>query len=152
MAPCRQASRYRRGIGLGWTCRRHVCRALPRASLFRAPAAEIARPRRVPGHRSGRTRARRRGCDLTEISAAAVAAATRHFPSRPREWLVCGGGRHNPALMAALSRRLDAPVRAVEAVGWNGDALEAQAFAYLAVRSVIGLPLSLPMTTGVPGP
>jgi len=58
-----------------------------------------------------------------------------------------------PALMAALSRRLGGvPVRAVEAVGWDGDALEAQAFAYLAVRSVLGLPLSLPTTTGAPHP
>jgi anhydro-N-acetylmuramic acid kinase len=89
---------------------------------------------------------------LTDISAAAVAAALRHFPAPPHEWLVCGGGRRNPALMAALARHLGAPVRPVEAVGWDGDALEAQAFAYLAVRSVQGLPLSLPATTGAPHP
>ena len=89
---------------------------------------------------------------MTEMTAASVAAAQRHFPSPPREWLVCGGGRHNPAMMAALARLLGAPVRPVEAVGWNGDALEAQAFAYLAVRSVLGLPLSLPSTTGAPHP
>ena len=64
----------------------------------------------------------------------------------------CGGGRRNPALMAALARRLGCPVRPVEAVGWDGDALEAQAFAYLAVRSLEGLPLSLPSTTGVTRP
>ena len=89
---------------------------------------------------------------LTEMTAACVAAARRHFPSPPREWLVCGGGRHNPVIMAALARLLAVPVRPVEAVGWNGDALEAQAFAYLAVRSVVGLPLSLPSTTGAPHP
>ena len=89
---------------------------------------------------------------LTEISAAAVAEATRHFPAPPNEWLVCGGGRRNPALMAALARRLAAPVCAVEAVGWDGDALEAQAFAYLAVRSLRGLPLTLTTTTGAPHP
>ena len=89
---------------------------------------------------------------LTEITATAVAAARQHFPAWPREWLVCGGGRHNPVLMAALARRLGAPVRPVEAVGWDGDALEAQAFGYLAVRSVLGLPLSLPGTTGAPSP
>jgi anhydro-N-acetylmuramic acid kinase len=89
---------------------------------------------------------------LTEMTAAAVAAARRQFPSPPREWLVCGGGRHNPAMMAVLTRLLGTPVRPVEAVGWNGDALEAQAFAYLAVRSVLGLPLSLPSTTGAPHP
>ena len=90
---------------------------------------------------------------LTEMTAAAVAAATRHFPAPVREWLVCGGGRHNPAIMQALTRRLGgAPVRPVEAVGWDGDALEAQAFAWLAVRSRRGLPLSLPTTTGAPYP
>src|SRR5437868_4928505 len=89
---------------------------------------------------------------LTEMTAASVAAARHHFPTPPREWLVCGGGRHNPAMMAALARLLGFPVRPVEAVGWNGDALEAQAFAYLAVRSVLGLPLSLPSTTGAPHP
>jgi anhydro-N-acetylmuramic acid kinase len=89
---------------------------------------------------------------LTEMTAASVAAAARHFPNPPREWLVCGGGRHNPAIMAALARHLGVPVRPVEAVGWSGDALEAQAFAYLAVRSVFGLPLSLPSTTGAPHP
>jgi anhydro-N-acetylmuramic acid kinase len=89
---------------------------------------------------------------LTGITAAAAAAATRHFPAPVREWLVTGGGRHNPALMETLRRRLGVPVRPVEAFGWDGDALEAQAFAYLAVRSLDGLPLSLPSTTGVPQP
>jgi anhydro-N-acetylmuramic acid kinase len=89
---------------------------------------------------------------LTEMTAAAVAAALRHLPAPPRRWLVCGGGRHNPALMEALARRLGVPVQPVEAAGWNGDALEAQAFAYLAVRSLLGLPLSAPATTGVPRP
>jgi anhydro-N-acetylmuramic acid kinase len=89
---------------------------------------------------------------LTEMAAAAVAAGTRHFPASAEHWLVTGGGRHNPALMAVLGLRLNVPVKPVEAVGWHGDALEAQAFAYLAVRSVLGLPLSLPSTTGVPQP
>jgi anhydro-N-acetylmuramic acid kinase len=89
---------------------------------------------------------------LTEITAAAVAAGTRHFPAPAALWLVTGGGRHNPALMEALGRRLNVAAQPAEAVGWQGDALEAQAFAYLAVRSVLGLPLSLPSTTGVPQP
>ena len=89
---------------------------------------------------------------LTEMTAAAVAAAVPHFPRPVGEWLVCGGGRRNPALMEALSGRLDPPVRPVDAVGWDGDALEAQAFAYLAVRSIRGLPLSLPSTTGAMRP
>ncbi|RMD63316.1 MAG: anhydro-N-acetylmuramic acid kinase [Alphaproteobacteria bacterium] len=89
---------------------------------------------------------------LTAFTAAAVAAAGAHFPSPPRRWLVTGGGRRNPALMAALAARLKAPVAPVEAVGWDGDALEAQAFAYLALRSLDGLALTLPGTTGVTRP
>ena len=89
---------------------------------------------------------------LTEMTASAVAAAVRYFPAPPREWLVSGGGRHNPALIEALRRLLAVTVRPVEAVGWDGDALEAQAFAYLAVRSLQDLPLSLPSTTGVRQP
>ncbi len=89
---------------------------------------------------------------LAAFTAAAVAKALVLFPAPPRRWLVAGGGRRNPALMAALRRRLSAPVDPVEALGWDGDALEAQAFAYLAVRSLAGLPLSLPGTTGVARP
>jgi anhydro-N-acetylmuramic acid kinase len=89
---------------------------------------------------------------LTIMTAAAAAAARSHFPAPAREWLVTGGGRHNPELMEALRRLLKVVVRPVEAVGWNGDAVEAQAFAYLAVRSLEGLPLSMPSTTGVPQP
>jgi len=87
---------------------------------------------------------------LTAFTAASVAAALAHLPARPRRWLACGGGRRNPVLMADLRRRLGAPVQAVEEVGWDGDALEAQAFGFLAVRSLRGLPLTLPETTGVP--
>jgi anhydro-N-acetylmuramic acid kinase len=89
---------------------------------------------------------------LTEMTAAAVAAACAHFPRPAREFLVTGGGRHNPAIMVALARLLGVPVRPVEAAGWDGDALEAQAFAYLAIRSLRSLPLSLPTTTGAPRP
>lgn len=89
---------------------------------------------------------------LTAFTVAAVARAAAHLPVRPQRWLVCGGGRHNAHLMAALAAALEAPVDSVERVGWDGDALEAQAFAYLAVRTLDGLPLSLPGTTGVPRP
>lgn len=87
---------------------------------------------------------------LTEFSAAAVAAA--RFPATPRQVLLTGGGRRNPALARAIARRLGVPVAPVEAVGWDGDALEAQCFGFLAVRIQRGLPLSLPATTGVPRP
>ncbi len=89
---------------------------------------------------------------LTHFTAAAVALGARLCPDAPRRWLVTGGGRRNPMLMAALAEHLRAPVVPVEAVGWDGDALEAQAFAYLAVRSLAGLPISFPGTTGAPEP
>ena len=89
---------------------------------------------------------------LTAMTAAAVVRATAHFPAPVGQWLVAGGGRHNPALMDELARRLGSPVAPVEAAGWDGDAIEAQAFAYLAARSLDGLPLSLPSTTGVSRP
>lgn len=89
---------------------------------------------------------------LTAFTAASVARIVPHLPEAPLRWLVCGGGRHNATLMAMLADRLGVPVDPVEAVGWNGDGLEAEAFAYLAVRSRKGLPLSLPATTGVPRP
>jgi anhydro-N-acetylmuramic acid kinase len=89
---------------------------------------------------------------LVAFSAAAVVRACALLPERPGRWLVTGGGRHNPTMMAALRGALDVPVEPVERAGWDGDAMEAQAFGYLAVRSLAGLPLSLPGTTGVPRP
>lgn len=89
---------------------------------------------------------------LAAFTAAAAAAALEHLPRRPGRWLVCGGGRRNPVLMRALRERIGAAVDPVERVGWAGDALEAQAFAYLAARAARGLPLSLPGTTGVARP
>lgn len=89
---------------------------------------------------------------LAAFTAAAVAAALRHLPALPKRWVVTGGGRRNPTIMGELARRLHAPVVGADAFGWDGDALEAQAFAYLALRSCLGLPLSLPGTTGVKAP
>lgn len=83
---------------------------------------------------------------------AAEAVARTRLPEPPLRWLVTGGGRHNPALMAALRARLAGAVQPVEVVGWNGDALEAQCFGFLAARVQRGLPLSFPGTTGVPHP
>ncbi len=85
---------------------------------------------------------------LTAFTADCVAASVAHMPSPPTRWLVCGGGRHNKTMMRMLADRLDAPVEPVEAVGLDGDMLEAQAFAYLAVRVLRGLPTSAPSTTG----
>ncbi|EPY01934.1 anhydro-N-acetylmuramic acid kinase [Magnetospirillum fulvum] len=89
---------------------------------------------------------------LTAFTAAAVGAAQMHLPQPPRQWLITGGGRHNPVLMLALRQVLEVDVRPVETVGWNGDALEAQAFGFLAARVLAGLPTTFPSTTGVPEP
>lgn len=87
---------------------------------------------------------------LTAFTIAATVAALAHVPKRPLRWLVAGGGRGNAAFMRGLARKLGVPVEPVEAVGWDGDLIEAQCFGFLAVRSLHGLPLSLPSTTGVP--
>jgi anhydro-N-acetylmuramic acid kinase len=87
---------------------------------------------------------------LAGFTVEAVAAA--RFPEPPMRWLVCGGGRRNPVLIAGLRRSLGVPVEPVEVVGWDGDALEAQCFGFLAARVVAMLPLSFPSTTGVPVP
>jgi anhydro-N-acetylmuramic acid kinase len=84
---------------------------------------------------------------LVAFTARAVALAS--LPAPPLRWLVTGGGRHNPAIMAALRAVLRVPVEPVEAVGWDGDALEAQCFGFLAARVAAGLPISFPGTTGV---
>jgi len=86
---------------------------------------------------------------LTAIAAASVAKGMEHFPTMPTRVLVCGGGRSNPVMMAMLDALLDCPVVGVEAVGLDGDMLEAQAFGYLAVRVARGMTTSAPTTTGV---
>jgi anhydro-N-acetylmuramic acid kinase len=78
------------------------------------------------------------------------AVARLDLPEKPLKWYVCGGGRHNPALMDGLRDCLRAPVEPVDLLGWNGDALEAECFAFLAMRAVRGLPLSAPGLTGAP--
>ncbi|MEM6973863.1 MAG: anhydro-N-acetylmuramic acid kinase [Pseudomonadota bacterium] len=89
---------------------------------------------------------------LTRFTVDCVAAAERVLQPQPQRWLVCGGGRHNPTMMRWLAEALAAPVDPVEAVGLDGDMLEAQAFAYLAVRVLRGLPTSAPATTGARHP
>ena len=90
---------------------------------------------------------------LTALTAAAVARIIAHLPRSPASWIVSGGGARNPTLMRMLAERLrPARVESAHAVGWSIDSLEAQAFAYLAVRSLRGLPLTYPTTTGAPHP
>jgi len=90
---------------------------------------------------------------LTAFTAASIARVAPLLPNKPREWIVVGGGANNPTLMRMLADRLGpAKVTRGHDLGWSGDAVEAQAFAYMAVRSLKGLPLTYPGTTGVAKP
>lgn len=89
---------------------------------------------------------------LTAFTASAVAKALDLLPERPETLYVSGGGRHNPTLMAMLAERAHVAALPAETLGWRGDAVEAECFAFLAVRVLRGLPISFPTTTGVPRP
>ncbi len=89
---------------------------------------------------------------LANCTVAAIVAGVNHLPFAPKSWFVCGGGRHNQYVMETLASRLGVPVRPVDDLDWDGDAVEAECFGYLAVRHLRGLPLSFPGTTGVPAP
>ncbi len=89
---------------------------------------------------------------LAAFTAASVARGAKHLPALPKLWIVAGGGARNPTLLAMLRERLGAEVRTADEVGLTADAIEAQAFAVLAVRSLKGLPLTYPGTTGAPRP
>jgi anhydro-N-acetylmuramic acid kinase len=90
---------------------------------------------------------------LTALTAAAVARIVPLLPRAPKTWIVAGGGARNPTLMKMLSERLKpARIESAHEAGWSIDSLEAQAFGYLAVRSLRGLPISFPGTTGVAHP
>ena len=92
---------------------------------------------------------------LAHVTAAAILRSARHLPERPKLYVVCGGGRLNRVIMgdlAALAEAEGAEVVTAEAVDLDGDSMEAEAWAYLAVRSLRGLPLTFPGTTGVRAP
>jgi len=89
---------------------------------------------------------------LAACAAEAVARGMKHCPSAPTAVLATGGGRKNAAIMQELSARLSVPVQDIDDTGLDGDMLEAQAFAYLAVRVARGMPTSGPSTTGVAAP
>jgi anhydro-N-acetylmuramic acid kinase len=88
---------------------------------------------------------------LVEVTVQTIAKSVDWLPEAPQAWIVCGGGRHNPIIMKALRNRLP-NVQPAEAYGFNGDSVEAEAWAYMAVRSLNKLPLSFPMTTKVSKP
>jgi anhydro-N-acetylmuramic acid kinase len=89
---------------------------------------------------------------LTAFTAAAVGRGLDLLPERPGRLIVCGGGRRNPTLMAMLETRAGVRAQPAEAAGWQGDAVEAQCFAHLAMRRLRGLPGSHPATTGAAAP
>jgi anhydro-N-acetylmuramic acid kinase len=89
---------------------------------------------------------------LTALTAASIKKTLQLLPQAPQMWLIAGGGAHNGTLLKMMAHKLKVPVIKASDQGWDGDALEAQAFAFLAVRSLKNLPLSLPGTTGVPYP
>lgn len=89
---------------------------------------------------------------LTMITARAVALGLNFVPQKPKHLYVTGGGRLNNTIMRWIRDLTSITVSPVDDLGWSGDGLEAEAFAYLAVRSHLGLPLSVPGTTGVPTP
>jgi anhydro-N-acetylmuramic acid kinase len=89
---------------------------------------------------------------LTAFTASAVGKGLDLLPQRPKKIIVCGGGRRNPVIMEMLNRRARVEAVPAELVGWRGDAIEAELFAFLAVRRLRDLPISFPTTTGVPVP
>lgn len=89
---------------------------------------------------------------LSAFTASAVRKALDLLPQRPRQLVVCGGGRRNPAIIAMLADRASVEVVSAEALGLRGDAVEAECFGFLAVRVLRDLPISFPTTTGVREP
>jgi anhydro-N-acetylmuramic acid kinase len=116
----------------------------PPKSLDRNDFAKLALPDMRPADGAA---------TLTAFTAAAIARAVPLLPKRPHSWVVAGGGARNLTMMRMLRERLSpVPVEAADALGWSTDAIEAQAFGFLAARGLKGLPLSYPATTGVPIP
>ncbi len=89
---------------------------------------------------------------LTAFTAQSIALALGHLPAPPTALYVAGGGRHNATLMRMIAQTCGVPTLSVDTLGWDGDAVEAQGFAYMAVRSLAGLPISFPGTTNAPRP
>lgn len=89
---------------------------------------------------------------LAAFTAASAARARAHFPEEPKLWVICGGGRRNRTLMSMIASQVESAVAPAEAAGFDGDAVEAEAWAYMAVRSLKGLPITFPGTTGVSAP
>jgi anhydro-N-acetylmuramic acid kinase len=113
-------------------------KSLDRNAFSKEPVAQLATPDAA--------------ATLAAFTAESVAAALRLLPSAPTRLIVCGGGARNPTLLRMLSARAGVRIETAEDHGWSSDAMEAQAFAFLAARSQRGLPLTFPTTTGVSAP
>ena len=89
---------------------------------------------------------------LTALAAAGVVRAIEMLPATIDRLIVCGGGRHNPTMLQSIADQAGVVIDTADRLGWRGDAVEAECFAYLAARHMAGLPISYPETTGVPSP
>ncbi len=87
---------------------------------------------------------------LTAFTAHSFAQALQYLPEKPFLWVIAGGGAHNQTLLTMIQKKVDGEIKKASEIGWNSDALEAQAFGFLAVRCLHYLPISFPTTTGVP--
>ncbi len=88
---------------------------------------------------------------LARVTAEGIIQSVKHLPRSPKLWIICGGGRHNPYIMkdlVELAEDMQSKVVSAEVAGFDGDAMEAEGWAYLAVRSNLGLQLTYPGTTG----
>jgi anhydro-N-acetylmuramic acid kinase len=113
-------------------------KSLDRNAFSREPVAGLANEEAV--------------ATLTAFTACSLRAAAKLLPKPPELWVIAGGGALNPTLIAMISNRVSAKVTIADDLGWPAQLMEAQAWAYLAVRSLNGLPLTFPSTTGVPVP
>ncbi len=116
----------------------------PPKSLDRNDFAALALPEKSPADGAA---------TLTAFTAEAIARIVTLLPKEPKSWIVAGGGARNLTMLRMLRERLTpATIETADALGWSADAMEAQAFGFLAARGLKGLPLSYPATTGVPIP
>ena len=139
-------------LALAGTVNRQALQALLSHPFFSAPPPKSldrgAFPLAALAHLSGPDGA----ATLTAFTVAGIAAAARHFPARPQTWIVSGGGTHNPHMMEGLRRVLGPDMMTADMAGFSSDFMEAQAFAYLAVRRLKKLPSTYPGTTGAADP
>ena len=87
---------------------------------------------------------------LTAFTVASLICGLAHFPGAPKIFVLCGGGVHNATLISNIRKLVPGRIETADALGWSTDGIEAQAFGYLSVRSIRGLPLTFPGTTGAP--